>query len=206
MEKLDFKKRDRAFYGGKSGRFDLLTVPEMVFLMVDGQGDPNTTTTYAHAVQALYSVSYAAKFMAKATLGKDHAVGPLEGLWWAEDLSDFAAGRRQHWRWTMMIRQPDWVDAGLILAAKRKAPAKGAAEGAFGAVRLQSLSEGVCLQTLHLGPYSDEAAVIARMHEVEMPKLSVCPTGKHHEIYLSDPRRVAQARLKTVLRQPVTPL
>lgn len=213
MEKLAFKKTDSAFYTGKVGRFDRVAVPEWPFLMVDGQGDPNTSPGYGQAVSALYGLSYGLKFAAKAALGQDHTVGPLEGLWWADDLSDFQTGRRAGWRWTMMIRQPDWITAAMLDAAKAKLVAKqakdrdpGTTEGMVSAVRLARFAEGECLQTLHVGAYTDEAPVISRLHAEELPRLGLRATGHHHEIYLSDPRRVAPASLRTILRQPVGPV
>lgn len=212
MEKLEFRKADPALYTGKVGRFDRLVVPEMRFLMVDGVGDPNLAPAYAQALAALYGLSYGVKFAAKAALGRDHVVGTLEGLWWAEDMADFVNARRERWRWTMMIRQPDWITPEMVEAVRGKMLAKiaGDAEAAttpemLQAVRLQSLAEGDCLQVLHVGSYEDEAPVIARMHE-EIAALGLRLTGHHHEIYLSNPRKVAAEKLKTILRQPVGPM
>lgn len=202
MEKLDFKTADKAFYTGKPGRFDLLTLPALPYLMIDGQGDPNTAPAYAAAVGALYALSYGLKFHAKATLARHHVVGPLEGLWWADDMTDFTTGRRDGWRWTMMIRQPDWITPAMFDQVRA---AKSDGNPAFAAVRLETLTEGPCLQTLHLGPYKDEAPTIAHLHQVEIPARGLRETGQHHEIYLSDPRKVAPEKLKTILRQPVGP-
>ncbi|MCF8510144.1 MAG: GyrI-like domain-containing protein [Rhodobacteraceae bacterium] len=197
MEKLDFKATDTALYGGKPGRIDRVDVPPMMFLMIDGQGDPNSAPAYSEAVQALYGMSYGLKFHAKAALGRDHVVGPLEGLWWAEDFADFTANRRAGWRWTMMIRQPDWITEQSVAKVQ-------AGKGILAPLRLARLAEGACLQTLYLGPYAEEGPVIARLH-AEIAAQGLRPTGHHHEIYLGDPRKVAPQKLKTILRQPVGP-
>lgn len=212
MEKLDFRKADPALYTGKVGRFDRLEVPEMRFLMADGMGDPALAPAYGQALAALYGLSYGVKFAAKAALDRDHVVGTLEGLWWADDMADFVTARRDRWRWTMMIRQPDWITPEMVEAVRAKMLAK-LAKGAdtattpemLRAVRLQSLAEGECLQVLHVGSYADEAPVIARLH-AEIAALGLRPTGHHHEIYLGDPRKLAPEKLKTILRQPVGPV
>lgn len=197
MEKLDFKTADKAFYTGKAGRIDRVILPGMAFLMIDGQGDPNTAPAYAEAVQALYGLSFGVKFAAKAALGRDHAVGPLEGLWWAEDMADFTTNRRDGWHWCMMIRQPDWITAEMLDQTR-------AAKGITAPVRLERLDEGLCLQTLHIGPYAAEGPTIAALH-AEIAAQGLRPTGHHHEIYLGDPRKTAPERLKALLRQPVGP-
>lgn len=211
MERLDFRKTDAALYTGKVGRFDRVTVPPMAFLMVDGIGDPNLSPAYAQAVAALYGLSYGLKFATKAALGRDHVVGPLEGLWWADDKTDFVTAHRDRWRWTMMIRQPDWITPDMLTAVRAKMLAKIAKDTAtspdiLNAVRLSVFTEGDCLQVLHLGSYADEAPVIARLHAQELPARGLRPTGHHHEIYLGDPRRVPPEKLRTILRQPVAPL
>jgi hypothetical protein len=200
MEKLDFKKADQALYTGKQGRFDLIDVPPLPYLMIDGAGDPNTVPAYQRALEALYGLSYTLKFAAKAALGRDHVVGPLEGLWWADDLTDFAANNREGWKWCMMIRQPDWMTQDMLRAAQGKMAAKG---GDAGLVRLETLHEGLCLQVLHIGPYTAEGPLLAQMHGQEFPARGLRAKGHHHEIYLSDPRKVAAQKLKTILRQPV---
>ena len=210
MDKLDFRKTDPALYSGKVGRFDRLVVPPMTFLMVDGIGDPNQSPAYAQAASALFGLSYGLKFAAKAALARDHVVGPLEGLWWADDMADFVMSRRDRWRWTMMIRQPDWITPEMVETARAKMLAKAAKDPAktaemLTAVRLAVFAEGDCLQVLHLGSYADESPVIARLHAQELPERGLRPTGHHHEIYLNDPRRVPPEKLRTILRQPVAP-
>ena len=174
----------------------------MAFLAVDGHGDPNTSQDYRHAVEALFAVSYAAKFLSKRELGRDYVVLPLEGLWSAHDPTAFVRGARNEWEWTMLIRQPEWVDAALISHARDSAQTKRLP--ALSLLHCTTLTEGPCVQTLHVGGYDDEAPLLRELHQEYLPAHGMTPTERHHEIYLNDPRRTPPARLKTVLRQPVT--
>ena len=203
MEKIDFRKVFKALYGPPPGEFVTVDVPAMQFVMVDGAGNPNTAASYKTAVEWLYSVSYAMKFAAKAALGKDYTVPPLEGLWWADDPAAFVARRKDEWKWTMMIMAPDFLGRAIFEQAVAKA-AKKLGE-APPTLRLERYVEGLCLQTLHIGSYDDETPVLARLHGEVMPSQGVTFNGPHHEIYLSDPRRIAPEKLRTVLRQPVRP-
>ncbi len=207
-EKLDFKKSDKAFYTGKQGRWDRLALPLMQFVMIDGQGDPNGPD-YAKALASLYPVAYGIKAICKAA-GQDFTVPPLEAVWYAKDPSAFVRNNRAEWRWTAMIRMPDHVmhdvfDAALTASLAKLAKKKDAATDAdtMKRVRFEAVEEGDCLQTLHIGAYTDEAATLADLHDRLMPELGVTFNGPHHEIYLSDPRRTAPENLKTILRQPV---
>jgi hypothetical protein len=175
----------------------------MQFVMVDGEGNPNTAPAYGHAIEWLFSVSYAMKFAAKASLKRDYVVPPLEGLWWADDPADFTAGRKERWRWTMMIMAPDFLAPAMFSAAVEKSSAKlGAAPQTL---RLENYDEGRCLQILRIGGYDDEGPTLARLHSEVMPSKGFTFAGRHHEIYLSDARRTEPAKLKTILRQPVRP-
>lgn len=203
MEKIDFRKVFKALYGPPPGAFVTVDVPAMQFVMVDGAGNPNTAVSYKTAVEWLYSVSYAMKFAAKAALGKDYTVPPLEGLWWADDPATFVTRRKDEWKWTMMIMAPDFLGRAIFEQAVAKA-AKKLGE-APPTLRLERYVEGLCLQTLHIGSYDDETPVLARLHGEIMPSQGVTFNGPHHEIYLSDPRRIAPEKLRTVLRQPVRP-
>lgn len=200
-DKTDLKKTLDA-YRAQRGRFRLLDVPDQRYLMLDGHGDPNTPA-FAEAVETLYPVAYALKFASKQDLGRDFVVMPLEGLWWASDMDSFTVARdKSRWDWTLLILQPDWVGPELFAAAvervrARRGPAR------LGEVRLETLSEGRCVQTLHVGSFDDEAEVLARMHDEFVPGNGLRLTGRHHEIYLSDFRRVAPERRRTILRQPV---
>jgi hypothetical protein len=198
--KIDFRTERRDLYSPSAADFGVVDVPAFRFAMVNGHGDPNTSPDYARAVEALYSVSYAAKFASKADLDRDYVVGPLEGLWDAERMAAFVDRSKDEWSWTMMIRQPDWLTAELWDQAVAKAAKK--REG-VDSVRLGTLEEGLAVQILHVGSYDDEAPTIARLHGEFLPQHSYVENGRHHEIYLSDPRRVEAAKLKTVLRQPV---
>ncbi|WP_020497850.1 GyrI-like domain-containing protein [Sciscionella marina] len=202
-EKVDFKKQLDC-YRAVRDRFRILEVPPLQYLMVDGHGDPNTSGEFAAAVSALYPVAYKLKFASKQKLGRDYVVMPLEGRWWAEDMAAFTAARdKSRWNWTLMIMVPDWIGPELLEAAVAKAAA-GGPTAALDRVRLQRLAEGTCVQTLHLGPFDEEAAVLERMHREFIPGQGLRMTGEHHEIYLSDFRRVAPGKLRTILRQPVT--
>lgn len=200
---VDIKRERKDLYSDRVGRFDLVEVPAMRFLMVDGHGDPNTAAAYRTAVEALYATSYSVRALAKSELGRVHTVGPLEGLWFADDPRVFTARDKDAWSWSMMIWQPDWITNEMVEAGLEKVTAtKSAAAGEL--IRFEELAEGRALQTLHVGAYDDEAPVIAHMHEETMPAHGVSPSGHHHEIYLSDPRKTEPARLRTILRQPVT--
>lgn len=203
-EKVDFKKTLDS-YRARAGEFRVLDVPDLQYLMVDGHGDPNTTPAYARALATLYPVAYTLKFLSKDDLGRDYVVPPLEGLWWAQDMAAFTTSRdKSRWAWTMLLMVPDWIDASMVETAVEKARAK-ASPADLEDVRLEELSEGRCVQTLHLGPFDDEGPVLDRMHHRFIPDHRFRLDGTHHEIYLSDPRRVAPARLRTILRQPVVP-
>lgn len=198
--KTDFRSERRDLYAPSAKDFSVVEVPPFSFAMIDGHGDPNTSPDYARAVEALYSVSYAAKFASKAELDHDYVVGPLEGLWEAERREAFLDRSKSEWSWTMMIRQPDRIPLELWERAVAKAGQK---RPAVAKVQLQTYAEGTSVQILHVGSYDDEGPTIARLHDEFLPSNGLVENGRHHEIYLSDPRRVAAARLKTVLRQPV---
>lgn len=202
IDKVDFKKSLDS-YRAKAGKFEVFEMPTMQYLMIDGHGDPNTAPEYAQALQALYPVAYKLKFASKKQHGRDYVVPPLEGLWWAEDMAAFTSARdKSKWDWTMMIMVPDWIDqafydAALAQISLKDRPAR------LGDVRFVTLAEGLCVQTLHIGSYDDEAGVLAQMHGEFIPQKGLAMTGKHHEIYLSDPRKTAPEKLRTILRQPV---
>jgi hypothetical protein len=175
------------------------------YLAVDGHGDPNTAPEYADAVAALYGAGYAVRAALKARTGDAFVVGPLEGLWSSPDPAAFAEVRKADWDWTMLIPLPaavsaDDVAVGLGAAAARKPDLP------VDRVRPLTLDEGRSLQVLHVGSYDDEAPTLARLHHELMPARGLTWNGRHHEIYLGDPRRVAPERLRTILRQPVRPV
>lgn len=199
--RVDLKREFRALYN--AGRDPgLVEVPDLAFLMIDGHGDPNIAAEYAEAVEALYAVAYAAKFIVKrAPDGVDVGVMPLEGLWWTPDMSTFTTEDKSAWDWTMMIMQPDQVTAHVVERAQATATRK-TATGAASRVRLEHFTEGLAAQVMHVGPYATEGPTIQRLHAY-ISDQGYVRAGKHHEIYLSDPRRTAAERLKTIVRQPV---
>lgn len=205
MTKVDLK-RTIPSYTARRGVFEVVEVPALRYLMVDGHGDPNTSADYADAVAALYGVSYRIKFLSKSELDRDYVVMPLEGLWWSDDMETFTTSRdKSRWSWTMMILVPEWIDEADVERARRSVADKGGTP-AVSSLRLAELAEGTCVQTLHVGSYDDEAPVLAEMHDRFIPSRGLRMTGRHHEIYLADPRRSAPERLRTILRQPVEPV
>lgn len=204
MENHDIKKVFPTLYAPKAGGWHIVDVPELQFLMADGEGDPNVVPAYPEAVQALYTLSYAVRAIAKRTLSRVHTVGPLEGLWRASDPGAFVRREKTSWQWTMMISQPDWITAEIFEEATGQVQKKGVS--GVERVRRESFAEGLSAQMLHVGAYDDEAPALARLHDEFMPSEGLTFNGDHHEVYLSDPRRVAPEKLRTVLRQPVAPL
>jgi hypothetical protein len=201
-DKLDLKKDLKHLYQPSAKKPVILELPEMTFLMLDGAGNPNTSPAYQAAVEALYGVSYTLKFMAKKH-GRDYVVMPLEGLWWGtpQDQHSFTEADKEKFQWTMMIAQPEVITEAMVAEAveetRRK---KGLAN--LDELRLETFQEGLCVQILYFGPYNDEGPTIRRMHQFAVDQ-GYQLRGKHHEIYLNDPRRTDPAKLKTVLRHPV---
>ena len=201
MTKLDLKHEFAQLYAPSAKEVSVVEVPPLNYIMVDGAGDPNTAAEYQQAVEALYGLAYTVKFACKKQLGTDYVVPPLEGLWWVPDMAEFSVDAKGAWQWTMLIMQPAPVTAELVAAslaeARRKKPSP-----AQDKIRFETYLEGLCVQIMHLGPYAAEAPTIARLHAFAAEH-SYALAGKHHEIYLGDPRRTAPDKLKTVLRQPV---
>lgn len=200
--KVDLR-RELVGYRARLGRFDLVTLPPRRYLAVDGAGDPNTSTAYADAVSTVYPVAYSLKAVGRARHGRDHVVMPLEAQWWADDPSVFTTRRdKASWSWTVLILVPDWLTDDDVAEARRAVAARGRGP-ALEALRVAVLDEGLVVQTLHVGPYDDEGPVLAQLHDEVLPARGLRPTGRHHEVYLGDPRRSAPVRLRTILRQPV---
>ncbi|MEU5264534.1 GyrI-like domain-containing protein [Amycolatopsis sp. NPDC021455] len=195
----DLKKELKRLYAPKNREWALLDIPEQRFLAIDGRGDPNTAESYKKAVEALYTFAYTIKMAAKHR-GEDFVVGPLEGLWWADDYAAFTVRAKESWQWTMLIAQPPWIGEDAVEEAREAVRRKKKLDAP---VRLEKLHEGRCAQALHIGPYDDEGPLLARLHDEFLAAQGLEPTGLHHEIYLGDPRRTDPARLRTVLRQPV---
>lgn len=200
MEKYDYKKELAVLYNPPKKAFTFVDVPAMNFLSIEGHGDPNNSLDYQEVVSTLYSVSYTLKFALKGQ-GIDFGVAPLEGLWWMENMAEFSLERKQDWDWTMMIMQPDFVTAEQVEDACNQA-AKKKELSALPRLRFESFHEGLSIQTMYLGAYADEGPTIAQMH-AHLFSQGYETGGKHHEIYLSDPKRTAPEKLKTIIRQPV---
>ncbi|MEJ1154090.1 GyrI-like domain-containing protein [Microbacterium marmarense] len=199
--KVDLKKSLDS-YRARANEFRVLDVPAMQYLAIDGHGAP-LSGDFSAAIGAVYPLAYKLKFASKQDLDRDYVVMPLEGLWWADDMSSFTTARdKTQWDWTLMIMTPEWItqemfDAAVAKVASKDRPAK------LDEVRLETLAESRCVQTLHVGSFDDEVSVLAEMHDRFIPEQGFAMTGKHHEIYLSDFRRVEPAKLRTILRQPV---
>ncbi|MBI4316518.1 MAG: GyrI-like domain-containing protein [Chloroflexi bacterium] len=201
MKKVDLRKQYKHLYAPSAKAVGVVDVPPLNFLMIDGQGNPNTSPDFGAALEALYAMSYTLKFAVK--LGKpaiDYPVMALEGLWWTDDMSRFSVDVKDLWKWTAMMMQPEFVTQAMVdearaQVARKKNPA------ALPKVRFEVFHEGPCAQIMHIGPYATEGPTIKRLH-VFIEEGGHTLRGKHHEIYLSDPRRAAPEKLKTVIRQP----
>lgn len=203
MAKRDFKKELKHLYQPSKERFSVVEVPPMNFLMIDGYGDPNKSQDFQIGLEALYGMAFTIKFALKPQ-GIEFVVPPSEGLWWMEDMSEFSQETKDRWKWTLMIMQPDDVSLELVEEARidlarKKNPAE------LSKLRYERYIEGLAVQIMYIGAYADEGPTIARMHEY-MRENGYDFNGKHHEIYLGDPRRTAPEKLKTVIRQPVKSL
>lgn len=202
MEKRDYKKALGPLYRASPKTPTLIDVPEMNFLMVDGRGSPESPA-FSAAVEALFALAYALKFrIKKGGLEIDYGVMPLEGLWWADDYSVFKTGEKEDWIWTVMIMQPDLIDRPLVDEVANEVAAK-KNPAALAKVRFDTYTEGEAAQITHIGPFSEEGPTIQRLHDF-IGDSGHELDGKHHEIYLSDIRRAAPERWKTIIRQPVS--
>ncbi len=207
MKKLDLRKELKHLYSPSVKQVEIVDVPKMNFLMIDGIGDPNTSQEYQDALGALYNVAYTLKFIMKlkAKPAVDYPVMALEGLWWVEGVEQFTMeqlmGRKDEWKWTMMIMQPGIITRERVTQAidevrRKKNPP------ALHKIRFEGFEEGRCAQIMHIGPYSAEQPTIERLHAF-IKESGHALRGKHHEIYMGDPRRTKPERLKTILRQPI---
>ena len=202
MKKIDYKKELKYLYGPSAKKIEFIDVPTMNFLMIDGQGNPNTSQEYKNAVEALYAVSYAVKFLIKkGVLQTDYGVMPLEGLWWVDDMSTFDINNKDDWKWTAMIMQPKIVTKEYIETALEQVRNKKNLE-AIPKIKFKPFREGKSAQTLHIGPFADEGPTIERIHQF-ITESNFSLRGKHHEIYLSDIRKAKPENWKTIIRQPV---
>ncbi len=201
--KVDLKRELKTYFGGSKAQWEEVTFPAFTYLMIDGRGSPGDGAEYQVALEHLYPAAYGTKFFSKIELNRDYVVPPLEGLWWADDMNAYTTpGRRNEWCWTLMLMLPVWITQDQVAAAL-EGQAKKKPGLDFAKVRTAALEEGLCLQRLHIGSYADEAPVLAELHNEVLPWRGLAFAGHHHEIYLSDPRKTAPEKLKTVLRQPV---
>jgi hypothetical protein len=200
METLDLKKLFKQLYQPSAKEPSWVEVPQLNYLMVDGHGDPNNSPVFQAACEVLYSLSYTLKFSIKNAEGINYTVAPLEGLWWTDDMTQFDANRKDLWKWTLMIMQPDCVTAEKVQQATVEVRRKKDLPGLEGA-RFETFKEGLSAQILYIGPYSAERPTILRLHAF-IREAGRELRGRHHEIYLSNPGRTAPEKLKTVIRQP----
>jgi len=203
---IDYKKTDKELYFPKTTP-SIIDVPEMTFIAVDGEGDPNTSAEYAAALEVLYGFSYTIKMNNKAIL--EYVVPPLEGFWSLPDGFFTGGGEciidKNEFRWTALIRQPDFVTEEVFEAAKASL-AKKKPKLDTSKARIFKLAEGLCVHVMHIGSYDDEPATVAALDRFALEngfEIDINEIRRHHEIYLSDPRKVAPEKLKTVIRHPI---
>lgn len=202
MEKRDMKKENKEMFAPKQGVFSIVNIPELTYITIVGEGDPNKTESFGKATEALYTVAYGIKFALKDK-GRDFTVMPLEGLWYCDNMSEFSEDNKDNWKWKLMILQPESVDGEMVETAKNKGKEKKKELKAYiENIQIEKYNEGIAVQTMYIGAYKDETPVIAEMHKFIAEK-GYELTGLYHEIYLSDPRKTDESKLKTILRQPV---
>jgi hypothetical protein len=206
MPKRDFRKENKELYNPSAKEVSIVDVPEMNFLMIDGEGDPNISQEYQASIEALFSVSFKVKFISEKENSQDYVVMPLEGLWWVENMEDFSIQDKSGWKWTAMIRQPDFITKDMIKRAIEEVEKKKSFP-ALSRIRFESLHEGLSAQIMHIGPYSEEGPTIEKLHNfIEENGYEFdgsVPGEKHHEIYISNMRRTSPEKLKTIMRQPL---
>lgn len=207
MKKVDLKKELKQLYNPSAKEITLVDVPAMNFIMIDGSGDPNTAPEYQAAVEALFSISYGIKFAVRKEQEIDYGVMPLEGLWWTEDMSHFSITNKDNWKWTAMIMQPDYVTLEMFEDVRQQVGKKKSLP-ALSRTRFENFQEGQSAQILYIGPFSAEGPTIQKIHGFINGRGYSFDglVQKHHEIYLSDFRKTAPEKLKTVLRQPFHPI
>ena len=201
MKKIDFKKELKHLYKPTPKKVESVTVPVMNFLMIDGKGDPNTSQEFMDAIDALYPVAYALKFMVKkGGMEIDYGVLPLEGLWWTDDMDNFSVDRKEDWKWTLMIMQPEFIAPAMVEEAIEQVQIK-KNPVSLSQLRFESYEEGEAAQIMHIGPFSEEGPTIEKVHAF-IEENGYERRGRHHEIYLSDTRKADPAKWKTIIRQP----
>lgn len=201
MDKIDLKKELKEFYWNSKKEIRIVKVPPMNFLMIDGKGDPNDSEEYMDAIQSLYSLAYTIKFSLKKESEIDYGVMPLEGLWWTDDMREFSEDNKKIWKWTVMIMQPKFVTQKIFSKCFEDVRKKKNLQS-LSKIRFEKYGEGLSAQIMYVGPYSDEGPTIMKVHDFIKEK-GYELKGKHHEIYLGDPRRTKPEKLKTIIRQPI---
>jgi hypothetical protein len=202
MEKINYKKKLQHLYKPSAKEVEIVEVPQMNFLMIDGDGGPNHPT-FQNAIEVLFPLSYTLKFMIKKSdIGIDYGVLPLEGLWWADDMSSFIKDKKDDWKWTLMIMQPELITNEMVVEAVNQVRVK-KNPTSLPLVRFESINEGKVAQIMHIGPFSEEGPTVQKLHSFikDSGKKII---GKHHEVYLSDIRRAAPEKWKTIIRQPMS--
>ena len=202
MEKINYKKKLQHLYKPSAKEVEIVKVPQMNFLMIDGDGGPNHPT-FQNAIEVLFPLSYTLKFMIKKSdIGIDYGVLPLEGLWWADDMSSFIKDKKDDWKWTLMIMQPELITNEMVVEAVNQVRVK-KNPTSLPLVRFESINEGKVAQIMHIGPFSEEGPTVQKLHSFikDSGKKII---GKHHEVYLSDIRRAAPEKWKTIIRQPMS--
>lgn len=211
MKTLDLKGEFKYLYHPSPKKVELVQVPCLQFAMVDGvieKGlEPGTSPLFQESTQALYGISYTLKFMFKKRKKNaiDYPVMALEGLWWVEN-GTFNISIKDNWFYTLMILQPDFINEEFLRGAVEEVRLKRGDNPALSNIRLKSFEEGHCVQIMHIGPYATEPATVQRMEDFSKEngyRDLVGLGGKHHEIYLGDPRRADSSKLKTILRHPI---
>ena len=203
MEKIDYKKQHKEFYKPSDKKPSIVSIPPFKFLMINGLDARPESKDFQEAITALFAVSYKIKFNSKNNQGKDYVVMPLEGLWWADDMNAFIRGEKEKWAWTLMIMQPEYIEEedlqNAINASKKKVSSE-----TLEKLYLSNFKEGMCSQILHIGPFSEEPRSIKKIHDlIESEKGEFDgKIQKHHEIYLSDFRKVDPSKMRTIIRQP----
>lgn len=200
MKKIDLKK-DLNLYLPSSEEVEVVRVPRFNYLMIDGQGDPNTSKEFQDAMQAMYTVVYTLKFIIKKEKKIDYPVMAVEGLWWVDDMTTFSMENKSAWKWTLMILQPSVVTKALFKKAVKLATEKKGFT-ALQRIRFEPFTEGLAVQIMHIGTYAEEAPTIQRLHSFAKER-GFELRDKHHEIYVSDPRKVKPEKMRTVIRQPI---
>ncbi len=200
--RIDLWEEHKDLFSPSAAGPELVKVPPLVYLMVDGTGDPSKAPEFRDAIGALYSLAYTAKFALKKSKGVDFRVMPLSARYHAEDPAAFVSGPHFLWKWTVMLAVPPVLSAAALKQAREAVAQKPNASPALPLVRRETLREGLCVQILHRGPYAEEGPTIESVHRF-MREHGLAFAGSHHEIYVSDPNRSAPQRMKTIVRQPV---